>query len=678
MVSSDLNILWANDAAEFFYGEDIGGRKCYEAIHGRAKPCEPHPCLTLQSFRDGQSREGERRVATPKGETRHFLCSSKVALRDSEGKATAVVEISRDVTVMRKAQEELHLAKWANDSSINPIGMTDLQGRLTYVNRACLDLWGFSSQEEVLGKELIDFLQDRVNASVVIEELKVKGGWSGNLGGRKKDGTLFDLEAQAYLTRNSQGEPICLTGYFSDVTEKKKAEEEIRKLAYYDSLTGLPNRTLLGDHLELAIGHARRARESLAVLLLDMDNFKQVNDSLGHAKGDQIIKAAAARLNSEIRRGDVLARWAGDEFVFILTNITNERAAASFAKKILDRLSEHPFNLDDREIFATASVGIAIFPQDGQDVDTLLQHADTAMYEAKRPGGNSHHFFSENLHQKIIERHNLEGSLRRALREEEFFLVYQPQVDLKSRKIVGVEALVRWKDPDKGLVSPAQFIPLAEETGLIRPLGSWILRTACARAAAWQRAGNSPWRIAVNLSARQFTQPDLVEQIDLILKETGLSPQLLELELTESVFMENMDSAIEVLVDLKARGIQIAIDDFGTGYSSLSYLKNFPIDRVKIAQEFVRDVLTDPNDRAIVEATIAMARSLRLQVIAEGVETREQMEFLRSLGCLEMQGYYFAVPMAENEINDLIDKEMFLPEWESENGKKYPGCGTGC
>jgi EAL domain-containing protein (putative c-di-GMP-specific phosphodiesterase class I) len=321
-------------------------------------------------------------------------------------------------------------------------------------------------------------------------------------------------------------------------------------------------------------------------------------------------------------------------------------------------LTEQPFTLDDREIFATASVGIAIFPQDGEDVATLLQHADTAMYEAKGTGGNSHHFFSERLHQKIVERHKMEGSLRRALREEEFHLVYQPQIDLISGKVVGVEALVRWQHPEKGLVLPGEFIPVAEQTGLIRPLGAWILRAACKQAAEWQRAGDPPWRIAVNLSARQFQQPHLVDQIERILQETGLEPRLLELELTESVFMENLESAVEVLVDLKTRGIQIAIDDFGTGYSSLSYLKNFPIDRIKIAQEFVRDVLNDPNDMAIVEATIAMARSLGLKVIAEGVESKEQMMFLKGLGCVEMQGFYFAVPMPADQVAALIGKEM--------------------
>ncbi|MEZ4600244.1 MAG: EAL domain-containing protein [Syntrophotaleaceae bacterium] len=678
MVDKDLNIIWGNDTVKNLIGENAFGRKCYEVLHGRSKPCNPQPCLTVQSFFDGQPRHGERRVIS-NGVTRYFLCSSKVALTDAEGRATAVVETSREITAMRKAQQELHLAKMANDSSINPIGMADLQGRLTYVNQACLDLWGFSTREEILGKELFQFVRNPLNALAVIEELRSKGGWRGILAGRKKDGTLFDVEAHAYLTRNPEGEPVCLTAYFADVTEKKRTEQQISRLAYYDALTGLPNRILLADQLEQAIGHARRSQESLAVLLLDLDNFKQVNDSLGHAKGDAVIQAVAARLNSRVRRGDTFSRWAGDEFVFILANTRMEEDAATFAKLILEQLTEQSFKLNERQFFVTGSIGIAMYPRDGQDVDTLLQHADTAMYEAKRTGGNSHHFFSENLHQKIIERHTLEGSLRQALREDQFSLVYQPQVDLECGRIVGMEALVRWQHPDKGVISPAQFIPIAEETGMIRPLGNWILRTACSHASQWQQLGNGPCRVAVNISACQFQQPDLVDQIEEVLQETGLDPQLLELELTESVFMENLDQAIEVLVDLKARGIKIAIDDFGTGYSSLSYLKNFPIDRLKIAQVFVRDVMADPNDRAIVEATIAMAKSLRLQIIAEGVESREQMEFLRSLDCREMQGYYFARPMDVQQIVELIGRDMVLPEWnQGEKRKKCIHCSFGC
>jgi EAL domain-containing protein (putative c-di-GMP-specific phosphodiesterase class I) len=302
-------------------------------------------------------------------------------------------------------------------------------------------------------------------------------------------------------------------------------------------------------------------------------------------------------------------------------------------------LTEQSYDLEGSEVFSSASLGIALFPQHGADSETLLKHADTAMYEAKKDGRNDYHFFSEQMHQKAIERHNLEGCLRRAMGNGEFFLVYQPQLDLLTGETMGMEALIRWQLPGRGLVSPAEFIPVAEDIGLIRPLGEWILRTACTEALSWQRLKHRPLRLA-----------DLVQRIETVLQETGLDPRLLELELTESVFMENMEAAIEVLVDLQALGIQIAIDDFGTGYSSLSYLKNFPIDRIKIAQEFVRDIPADPNDMAIVSATIAMADSLGLKLIAEGVETFAQFEFLQRQGCQEMQGYYFSRPLPADQV----------------------------
>lgn len=654
MLDKDLNLLWANDKAKRLFGEDIVGRKCYEAFHGRAKPCEPYPCRALRAFRDGKTHEEECQLTSPDGKIQYFLCSANVALRDNKGKPTAVVQIAREITTIKQTQEDLHLAKYANDSSVNPIGMADLDGRLTYANKAFLDLWGYSFPQEVLGRQIVEFHHSASEARAIISHLNTKGEWSGTLLAKRKDGSLFDVEAQAYLTKNSQGDPVRLTGHFIDVTEKKKAESEMRRLAYFDALTSLPNRELLMDHMDLAMGNARRFGNLMAVLLLDLDNFKQINDSLGHAQGDHLLQEISSRLHSEVRRGETLVRWGGDEFVLLLPEIESDVAVATFARRILNALNEQPIVLSGYENFITASIGIAIFPQDGQNAETLLQHADTAMYEAKKSGGNSYHFFSEKLSRKIIERHDLEVRLRRALRNEEFFLMYQPQVDVRTGKIAGVEALVRWRDPDKGLMSPAEFITVAEETGLIRPLGEWILSTACTQAVAWQRNGYEPMRMAVNLSAQQFHQPDLVEKIDQILQETGMQSHLLELELTESVFMKNMEDAIEVLVDLKARDIRIAIDDFGTGYSSLSYLKNFPIDRIKIAQEFVRDIPADSSNTAIVQATIAMAESLGLQIIAEGVETVRQRDFLYGRGCFEMQGYHFARPMEAAQVEDLL------------------------
>jgi predicted signal transduction protein with EAL and GGDEF domain len=366
--------------------------------------------------------------------------------------------------------------------------------------------------------------------------------------------------------------------------------------------------------------------------------------------GDRLLQAVAKRLRFMVRSCETLARWGGDEFILLLTDIKSEQDPALVAEKMLDLLSREPFIINQNEIYTTASIGISIFPQDGQDSDSLLKQADTAMYEAKRKGRNDYHFFSEQLARKAGIRHRMEASLRRALQQGEFSLVYQPQVDLQLGQTIGLEALVRWFPPGEESIPPGQFISVAEETGLIRPLGEWILRTACSEAASWQKTGSPPLRVAVNLSAYQLRQPDLAGRIEAILQETGLPPTLLELELTESVFMENLESAVSVLTALKNLGIRISIDDFGTGYSSLGYLKNLPIDRIKIAQDFVRDIPADQDDMAIIEATIAMTRSLGLKVIAEGVENRQQLEFLMSRGCNEMQGFFFAKPMAHKDI----------------------------
>ena len=650
MLDRSLQVLWANDAAKGFFGEDLVGKKCYQAIYCRNTPCPLSPCSALRCFQDGTRQEDERVWVDIHGEKRLFHCTATVALRDSDGRVTAVLKIARDITASKQTQEQLHLAKYALDSSLSPIILSDLQGRTTYVNQAFLDIVGHTSEKEVLGSDAFASIVDPSMVSDVRQGLQDKGEWRGELQAKTKDGTRLDLQLLSNVVKNPAGEPLARMGSFLDISEKKKAEQEIKRLAYFDGLTGLPNRTLLMDHMQLAFANAERAGKSVAVLLLDLDNFKQVNDTLGHAKGDRMLQQVAQRLGSALRKGDTLARWGGDEFVLLLNDIKGESTAATVACKVRELLAERSYDLEGSEVFSSASIGIALFPQNGADSETLLKHADTAMYVAKKDGRNDYHFFSEQMHQKAIERHTLESCLRRAMGNDEFFLVYQPQLDLLTGETVGMEALVRWQTQGRGLVSPAEFIPVAEDIGLIWPLGEWILRTACSEALSWQRLTNRSLRLAVNFSAQQFRQPDLVERIERVLQETGFDPRLLEMELTESVFMENMEAAIEVLIDLKSRGIQISIDDFGTGYSSLSYLKNFPIDRIKIAQEFVRDIPADPNDMAIVSATIAMAKSLGLKLIAEGVETREQLEFLQQQGCQEMQGYYFSRPLPAEQV----------------------------
>jgi diguanylate cyclase (GGDEF)-like protein/PAS domain S-box-containing protein len=443
---------------------------------------------------------------------------------------------------------------------------------------------------------------------------------------------------------------------FLDIRDRKRVEQEMQELTFHDSLTGLPNQTLLKDRLSQAIAQAGRDQRLVGVLFLDMDRFKGVNEILGHSRGDLLLKIVAKRLNRCVRRTDTVARLGGDEFVLVMTALNHADDVAVIAQKILDSLAR-PFDLDGQEIYSTASLGIALYPLDGTDVDALLRSADIALYQAKELSRNTYQFFSQEMNVKTVERLALETSLRRALERNELFLHFQPQIDVGSGLIIGMEALLRWQHPERGLVSPARFIPLAEETGLIIPIGEWVLRQACAQNRAWQESGFPPLRMAVNLSIKQFRQRNLLQTVAQALADTGLAPEFLELELTESCLMENPEETCTTLRELKRMGVQLAIDDFGTGYSSLSYLKMFPIDRLKIAQYFVRDIISDPDDAAIAEAIIALAHSLKLRVIAEGVETREQLEFLRQRRCDEMQGYYLGRPVATEEFTRILERE---------------------
>ncbi|GAB4165130.1 MAG: hypothetical protein Kow00100_03160 [Geothermobacteraceae bacterium] len=491
---------------------------------------------------------------------------------------------------------------------------------------------------------------------------------------RRRGGETVPCSVNGTLVRDENGKPLKIVGSIRDVSERKRAEDEIRSLAYHDQLTGLPNRSLLKDRMQQALAQARRQNRQMAVLFLDLDRFKDVNDTLGHDAGDELLRMVAEKLDSCVRQSDTVARLGGDEFVILLTSVKNAHDPVVVAEKILQLLTR-PFVLNGKEVFTSTSIGIAMYPNDGADADTLLKHADMAMYEAKEHGRSHFQFFSEKMHQDAFDRNLLEHKLRVALEEGQFELYYQPQWDMRGRRLIGVEALVRWFHPEDGPISPARFIPVAEDTGLIRPLGEWVLRTACAQLRAWQDAGLPPIRVGVNISGRQFRQPDLVEMIDRILAETGLDPRQLELELTETYLMEDAAATSRTLEYLKVRGLELAIDDFGTGYSSLSYLKHFPIDRIKIDQSFVREVVSNADDAAIVEAIIAMANSLELDVIAEGVETARQLRFLKDRGCSEMQGYFFARPMPADEMGAYLHEHrdrLHLPERGLEDAPDDP------
>ncbi len=444
-----------------------------------------------------------------------------------------------------------------------------------------------------------------------------------------------------------------------DITETKLYQEKLKRLAYKDHLTGLPNRLVFSDRLNHEIARAHEERLIIAVLFLDIDRLKLINDSLGHSSGDKLIKAVADRLSALLGGTGTVARMGGDEFTILLTGLQNAEQAISIADAILVELSK-PFLIENREIYVTASIGISIFPDHGTDVETLVKNADAAMYTAKEAGKNTYRMYTPSLHTELVRRMTLELDLRKAIEKDEFRLHFQPRVDIESGSIVAAEALVRWQHPQSGLLYPSQFINLAEETGIIIPISRWVLSNCCRQAAKWQVNREEPIKVSANISAHDIHRSDLVRVVREILNETGLDPSFLELELTEETLIQSPDEAARVLCELKDLGVGIAIDDFGTGYSSLGYLKKLPMDVVKIDRSFVKDITSDANDAAITGAIIAMAHSLRLRAVAEGVETMEQLDFLRKLGCDEIQGYFIAYPVPAEQLGDMLEHDVLF------------------
>ena len=576
-----------------------------------------------------------------------------VTVRNEVG--TLAAAFNRMTAELQGTKDEIVTAKNFLDNVIQSMAdalvILSSDWTIISVNPALCILLGYC-ENELLGSPLSRIVTNGAEERELLRDMAERGqAPDRELIYLAKNGAPIAVSVSGAVMKNPAGDVVGIVCIAHDISERKRAEEEIRRLAFYDSLTRLPNRSLFHERLAHSIHRSRIDGGMTALLFLDLDRFKDINDTLGHACGDQLLVAVAERLGGGLRPSDFLARLGGDEFVFLVTGLRDKKSAASLAHSILEMFNT-PFEIDDKELFISTSIGIALSPEDGDDGDTLLTHADMALYAAKEQGRNAFSFFSEELNREARERRHLEGSLLRAMANDEFFLEYQPQIELRTGRVFSFEALVRWRHPEDGLILPSRFIPVAEETGLIRRLGEWVLRTACLQCLQWQKPGHPPVRVAVNVSGHQFNQPGFIEMLDRVLEETGLDPELLELELTESSLMAGAQETIMTLIDLKVRGMHLAIDDFGTGYSSLSYLKHFPIDRLKIDRSFVRDIVMDLDDRAIVEAIIAMAHSLGLRVLAEGVETEDELELLKERGCDEVQGFYFAHPLLPEGVKE--------------------------
>jgi len=554
-------------------------------------------------------------------------------------------------------QQSLSVTRGTLESSVDGILVIDNEGNVIDCNQKIKEMWNIPENlldvkkaEPIL--EYITTLLEKPDDFITLKnELMMKHDVIKIEKLKSKSNFIYEFSSQPYKLDNKVNGRIWS---FRDITKRALLEEKLEYQATHDVLTGLPNRVILNDRLRMAIAKCSREKTLFGVLFFDLDRFKLINDSLSHAKGDKILQEVSRRLADVIRGSDTLARLGGDEFVAVVTSLGDELNIGKVAQKLLDVLRQ-PLKINDMEILVTSSIGIAIYPRDGDTIDSLLSNADTAMYRSKELGGSQFQFYTSQLSEYSISRLELEAELRRAIINEEFFLCYQPQFDLSNKKVVSAEALIRWNHPKKGVVLPINFIPLAESTGLIVPMGEWVLKTACKENKRWQDMGLSKIRIAVNMASQQFKQPNIVSVIKNALDESGLEAKYLEIELTENVIVSNLES-INVINEMKQLGVHIALDDFGTGYSSLGYLKSLPIDRLKIDQSFVQNIDINRGDEVIIQALISMARDLNFDVMAEGVESQKQLDFLKNKMCSEVQGFLFSKPLPNEEMIAYLKK----------------------
>lgn len=566
-----------------------------------------------------------------------------------------MLRASQSVSRLAENQARLEMLKVAVDTL--PIGITfsDVNGIIIYSNPAEAQMHGYEVSE-LIGKEARKFSTSDRSRPMNAEQLREYGVWRRESVNIRKNGEKFAAQLTSIPVRDSDASYLGIIATCEDISHRKAAEEKIHQLAYYDVVTGLPNRSMFLERLHQTLSHAQRDRDKVNLIFLDLDNFKDVNDTQGHDVGDKLLRSVAERLSACLRDSDVLARLGGDEFVVVCPSVDTQESVATVVQRLLAIFTD-PFEIEGRQLYTSASIGIAVYPDDSLDASTLFRCADTAMYQAKSDGRAQFRFFSPELNQKIIQRVALENSLRKGLEKQEFFLHYQPLWDIKTARMSAVEVLLRWQSSDYGLMLPSTFISLLEDSGLIKSVGEWVLRKACMQMREWTTEGNRELKVAVNISGKQLKHPDFLEMLTAIIQETGIDPTNLELEFTESIIMENVENTVEIFRRLKEMGIQLSIDDFGTGYSSLNYLKHFPVDRIKIDKSFIDDINHNESDAAIIQAIVSMAQSLSLRVVAEGVENSDQLHRLTTLGCDEVQGFYLAMPMHAKALAENLGKK---------------------
>ncbi|GAB3549536.1 hypothetical protein GCM10027343_31480 [Noviherbaspirillum agri] len=670
LVNSIEGIVWESDPVTFCFSfvsahaERILGypvEAWYEegfwAAHVHPDDRDETARFCSEQIELGANHTSEYRMRAKDGRIVWLRDSVSVSMRD--GHPVLLRGIMVDITELKRAEEALRLSATVFENSAQGIAIMDAERHILKVNNAFCAITGYR-EEEVIGRrhgiflpESEDKAPDKALDKTMWQAVEEQGFWSGEITTRRKSGDDFSEQLSLRQVRDADGKVTNYIGIFSDVSHAKAAQDEIARLSYFDGLTGLPNRALLHDRLQHALLKAGHHHHRVALLAIDVNRLAHINEVLGHHIGDRLLVAVADRLRTLMSDSDTVSRHIGDEFTVVLEELDDAQSAAGLAERVLADLGRS-FMLEGHEVRVSASIGISIYPEDGETPQLLLKHADVALHHAKDSGEGSIQFFREEMNRASVERLQIESNLRHALQRQEFHLVYQPQVDLGSGRVTGMEALVRWRHPTLGMVSPARFIPIAEETGHIAEIGLWVLREACRQTQAWHALGYSDLQVAVNVSARQFRQEDFSSRVKQALQETGLPAKYLELELTESMIMQRPEHVIGVMSELRQLGVTFSIDDFGTGYSSLSQLKRFPIDKLKIDRSFTQDIGSDANGSAITCAIIALGNSMHLRVVAEGVETREQERFLIENGCHSMQGYLFSRPVAADDISNLL------------------------